>query len=185
MFQLRRIVSLVVCTWLVTLSHPFVDACAQDTRSAASLKIIYLDDEPLEITMEKFKKLPRIKVEAKDKDGKLVTYAGVAMHRLLHETQTPLGESLRASALRCYLSVEAKDGYRVVFSLPEIDPAFTDRTILLADEKNSEPLDDRIGPYQIIVPDEKRHARWVRMVETIRILESKDSKASAPARSPP
>jgi Oxidoreductase molybdopterin binding domain len=133
------------------------------------------------MTTEEIRKLPRTKVEAKDKDGKPVTYTGVALHHLLNETQTPLGESLRAGGLRCYLSVEARDGYRVLFSLPEIDPAFTDRTIILADELNSKPLDDRNGPYQIIVPDEKRHARWVRMVETIRILESKvPSDANAP-----
>jgi hypothetical protein len=161
---------------------------AQDAAAAVpALQVIYLDDEPLKITTEEFRKLPRTKVEAKDKDGKPVAYTGVALHHLLNETQTPLAESLRAGALLCYLSVEAKDGYRVLFSLPEIDPAFTDRTILLADELNSKPLDERNGPYQIIVPDEKRHARWVRMVETIRILESKvPSDASVlPARQLP
>jgi hypothetical protein len=140
-----------------------------------------LDEPPLKFTNEEFKKLPRTKVETKDKDGKLVRYAGVALHHLLHETPTPLGESLRAGALRCYLSVEAKDGYRVIFSLPEIDPAFTDRVILLADERDSQPLDAKSGPYQIIVPDEKRHARWVRMVETIRILESKSPSSANPS----
>ena len=56
-----------------------------------------------------------------------------------------------------YLVVEAADGYRVVFALPELDPGYTDRTILLADRRDGKPLSDREGPLQVIVPGEKKH----------------------------
>jgi hypothetical protein len=47
---------------------------------------------------------------------------------------------------------------------PELAPSFTDRTILLADRRDGKPLSDREGPLQVIVPGEKKHARWVRQV---------------------
>ncbi len=182
--KLNSLTIFAVCTVSIALSGPMRVSLAQDALSLTRLQLVYLDQAPLEITNEEFKTFPRTKVETKDRDGKTITYSGVAVHHLLDRTETPLGESLRAGALQCYVSVEAKDGYRVVFALPELDSEFTDRIILLANEQNGQPLDARNGPYQIIVPDEKRHARWVRMVEKIRILESKISPdvSSKPTR---
>ncbi|MFO1003408.1 MAG: hypothetical protein U0936_24000 [Planctomycetaceae bacterium] len=71
------------------------------------------------------------------------------------------------------MAVRAKDEYRVVFSLCEFDPVFTDRMILLADEQDGKPLNEENGPFQIIVPGEKRRARWVRQVNRIRVMESR------------
>lgn len=68
-----------------------------------------------------------------------------------------------------YLVVEASDGYRAVFAMPELDPAFSDRVILLADRRDGRPLPDQAGPLQVIVPGEKKHARWVRQVIRLRI----------------
>ena len=65
--------------------------------------------------------------------------------------------------------IEAVDGYRVVFSLAELDPALTDRIILVADSKDGQPLPSREGPFRIIVPGEKIPARWVRQVKTVTV----------------
>ena len=67
------------------------------------------------------------------------------------------------------LVVGAADGYRVVFTLPEIDPAFNDRLILLADRRDQQLLSSEEGPLRLIVPGEKRQARWVRQVTTVTI----------------
>jgi hypothetical protein len=79
------------------------------------------------------------------------------------------GERMRGKALANYLVVEASDGYRAVFALPELDPGFTDRIILLADQKDKKPLDEKHGPLQVIVPGEKKHARWVRQVIALKV----------------
>ena len=68
-----------------------------------------------------------------------------------------------------YLVVEAADGYRAVFALSELDPAFTDRVVLLADRRDGQPLSMRDGPLQVVVPGEKKHARWVRQVIRLRV----------------
>jgi hypothetical protein len=68
------------------------------------------------------------------------------------------------------LLVEAADGYRVVIAVPELDPAFTDKQIALVFLKDGKPLDDQEGSYRILIPSEKRMARWVRQVKAVRIV---------------
>ena len=65
--------------------------------------------------------------------------------------------------------VEASDGYRAAFSLAELDPELTDRVILLADTKDGQPLPPREGTFRIIVPGEKRPARWVCQVRAVTV----------------
>jgi hypothetical protein len=52
-------------------------------------------------------------------------------------------------------------GIVFVIALPEIDPAFTDKQIVLAFLKNGKQPDAREGPYRIVISDEKRMVRWV------------------------
>jgi hypothetical protein len=42
--------------------------------------------------------------------------------------------------------------------------------VVLAFLKDGKPLDAKEGPYRIVVPDEKRLARWVRQVTTLKIV---------------
>jgi hypothetical protein len=65
--------------------------------------------------------------------------------------------------------IEAADGYRAAFALAELDPELTDRIILLADTKNGQPLPPSEGSFRIIVPGEKRPARWVRQVRAVTV----------------
>jgi hypothetical protein len=111
--------------------------------------------------------LPRTNVATSASD----TFAGVSLIALLEKTGISLGGALRGKRLASYLLVEAADGYRVVFALPEIDPAFTDKQIVLAYLKNGKPLDEKEGPYRIVIPDEKKMARWIRQVTTLKIVD--------------
>jgi hypothetical protein len=100
-----------------------------------------------------------------------VTFVGVSVKALLEKAGVGFGEALRVKRLASCLLVEAADGYRVVIALPELDPAFSDRQIVLAFLRNGKPLDEKEGPYRIVIPDEKRMARWVRQVTTLRIVD--------------
>jgi hypothetical protein len=44
----------------------------------------------------------------------------------------------------CILA-EAKDGYKVVFALPELDPEFSDNEVLLVDAPMANPYPQRRG----------------------------------------
>ena len=103
--------------------------------------------------------------------GAPVTFVGVSVKALLKKAGVGFGESLRGKRLASCLLVEGADGYRVVIALPELDPAFTDRQVVLAFLRNGKLLDEKEGPYRIVIPDEKRMARWVRQVTTLRIVD--------------
>jgi hypothetical protein len=40
---------------------------------------------------------------------------------------------------------------------------------LLADRRDDKPLSGQAGPLQVIVPGEKKHARWVRQAIRIKV----------------
>ena len=109
-------------------------------------------------------KLPHVSVRAKDEKSKESVWEGTPLHEVLTVAGVNFGEAIRGAALANYLLVEAADGYRVVFALPEVDPAFSDLIFLLADRRYGQPLGENEGKLRIEVPHEKRHARWVRRV---------------------
>jgi hypothetical protein len=113
--------------------------------------------------------LPHRKVSTSASDSP-ITFEGFALGTVLEKAGIGLGESLRGKRLASCLLIEAADGYRAVIALPEIDPAFTDKQIVLAFLRNGKPLDEKEGPYRIVIPDEKRMARWVRQVTTLKIV---------------
>jgi hypothetical protein len=114
--------------------------------------------------------LPHIKVVA-SVSGTSTTFEGVALEAVLEKAGVEFGQTLKGKRLASCLLVEAADGYRVVIALPKLDPAFTDKQIVLAFLKDGKPLDDKEGPYRIVIPDEKRMARWVRQVTALKIVD--------------
>jgi hypothetical protein len=99
------------------------------------------------------------------------TYEGVTLKSVLEKAGIGFGESLKGKRLASCLVIQAADGYRVVIALPELDPAFTDKRFLLAFLRNGKPLDEKEGPYRVVIPDEKRMARWVRQVTALKIVD--------------
>jgi hypothetical protein len=115
--------------------------------------------------------LPRETVDA-DSHGHALTCEGVALVALLrHAGAMPMTE-LRGTQLARVVEADARDGYRVVFSLAELDPATAGRRVFVVDRCNGKPLDDSLGPLRLLVPDDLRPARWVRQLESITISDS-------------
>lgn len=112
-------------------------------------------------------KLPHRSVQAKDHDGSESKFEGVALIDVLRLAGVKFGDGLRGKSLALYLVVEAADGYRAVFALPELDPAYTDGVVLLVDRRDGKKLSDKEGPLRIVIPGEKRQARWVRQVHSL------------------
>lgn len=126
--------------------------------------------KPLSLDAEGFARLPRQTVRTAGHDGKEAVFEGVALHDVLRVAGLSLtADELRGPALEYYLVVEAADGYRAVFALPELSPAFTDRVVLLADRRDGKPLEGNEGHLRMIVPGEKRHGRWVRQVVRLKV----------------
>jgi hypothetical protein len=127
------------------------------------------DGKPVAFALAEIEALPHIKVTAGTADGS-ATFEGVALRAVLEKAGVGFGETLKGKRMASCLLVKASDGYRVVIALPEIDPAFSDKQVILAFLKDGKPLDEKEGPYRIVIPDEKRMARWVRQVTTLEIV---------------
>jgi hypothetical protein len=149
---------------------PAAGARARTGGLARSLKVANEKGKETTLSAEALAKLPRQTAKVKDRQGKPVTYEGVPLTAALRSAEVTLGKDLRGPLLANCLLVEAADGYRVVFALPEVDPGMTDKVVLLADRKDGKPLAAGEGPYRLVVPDEKRPARWVKQVVRIRVV---------------
>ena len=84
----------------------------------------------------------------------------------------PQGEQLRGPAMATYVVAVAEDGYRVVFSLAELDSGIFESEVLVADTMDGAPLPDQLGPFRLVAPHEKRPARWVRMLKSITVVRA-------------
>ena len=115
--------------------------------------------------------LPHVTVKASDHASAPVSFEGVTLKSVLEKAGVTFGESMKGKRLSNCLLVEAADGYRVAIALPELDPAFTDKAIVLALLRDGKPLDEKEGPYRIVIPDEKRMARWIKQVTLLKIVD--------------
>jgi hypothetical protein len=122
---------------------------------------------PVALPLAQFRALPHVSVTVHnghvDKDE---TYSGVALSTLLAMINAPIGKELHGEALATYLVAMGTDGYSVVLSLAEADASFHDGQILVADTRDGQPL-GKNGPFQLIVTEDKRPARWVHNLESI------------------
>ena len=159
MYTRRLCLSLLVVTAL---------ACAQDGN--LSVQVTGAVKQPLSLTADELAKMPRASVKTTS-DGIETTYEGVWVHEALKRAGVPQGPALRGKALAGYVLAQAQDGYQVVFSLAELDPAFIDNQILLADSANGKPLFGAQGRFRLVVPKDKPGARSVRMLTTLEVVQ--------------
>lgn len=125
---------------------------------------------PITLTKTMFADMKQVVVMAKAHDEKVHRYSGVTIADLLTKAGILLGDSAKRKTVNSYIIVTAADNYKAIYALPEIDPLFANRTLILADRADKKPLPAEDGPFQIIVPGEKKHARWIRQVTSIQVV---------------
>jgi len=161
-------------------SSPCGAARAQETPSAADAakldqaRLIVNGDveKPLSLSLKDLSALPRqiLKV-TNEHDKKVQTYQGVPLAELLKRAGVPQGGALQGPALAMFVRAEGADGYAVIFGLAELDSSVQDSGVLVADTLDGEPLTGNLGPLRLIVPHDKRPARWVRMLRSITVVK--------------
>ncbi|CAG5003197.1 hypothetical protein DYBT9275_03093 [Dyadobacter sp. CECT 9275] len=128
----------------------------------------------LNLTVQDLAGYSQVTQKVKDRDGKEHDFKGVALIQLLQKAGVTTGSKLRGENLTKYLLISAADGYEVLYALAEADPEFTDEGILLATEKDGKPLPNGEGPFRIIAPHDKKPARWIREVRSIKVVFAKN-----------
>jgi hypothetical protein len=140
-------------------------------RSQATVTVELVGGKTLVLSAVEIAKLPQKSFTASD-HGKAAAFEGVLLTDVLAKVDLPNGENFRKTAASYFVVVEARDGYRAVFAWAELDPSFTDRPVYLVTKRYGKSLSEKDGPFETIVPGEKRNSRWVQGVTALRIRKA-------------
>lgn len=140
-------------------------AAAQPPSPALILK--GLDGHTVQLSGADFQN--SVHVQATDHDGKQHDFEGISVRALLSKLGVPTGGALRGKELTDVLVAEASDGYRVIFSIAELDPDFGNTQVFVVTRMDGQPLNAHDGPLRLVVPGDKHRSRWARMVASLTV----------------
>jgi hypothetical protein len=183
MGSMKRIPSLIVGLLTVVLG-----ASAQRQVDPSIIVAGIIEAKRITVTAADIGKLPKQTVKVKTTTG-VAAFEGVALRDVLALTGVLFGQKLHGARLMVFVVVEGAppplgtqfnqengDTYRALFSLPELDPTFSDGPpAILAITQDGKPLNREDGPYRLVVPEDKRQSRWVKDVKMIWVLHADHS----------
>jgi hypothetical protein len=116
---------------------------------------------PITLSAADFSALPHVMLTAHNSHTNAdETYSGVPLATLLAKVNAPMGSEFKGATMTTYVVATGSDNYSVVLSLAEVDPSFHGGQVIVADARDGQPLATS-GPFELIVSDDKRPARWV------------------------
>ena len=154
--------------WLVSGMLLAALSAAQETP--ASLQVTGAVKQPLTLSADDLSRMPRASVQAKSNAAE-ITYQGVWISDILTKAGVPAGKELRGKALASYVLAQAQDGYQVVFSLGELDPAIADSRVLIADTADGKALSGAQGRFRLVPSNDKSGVRSVRMLTKLEVVQ--------------
>lgn len=122
------------------------------------------------VPLERMRTLPMRKATIKGHDGEASTYRGAWLKEGLKLDCASFSSMDKKTMVRSAVRVGAADGYSALIALTETDSSFRERPVMLAWIKNGKPMETHDGPFQLIVPDDMRHARDVRQVTSLEVI---------------
>ena len=114
--------------------------------------------------------MPQVSALVIQENGSKSKFTGVLLRSLLEKAGAPIGRALRGKAMASYVLAKARDGYEVMFTLPELDPSFGNERVLVVYKQDGKPLFGYEGPFKILCPDDKAGARSIRMLTSLEIV---------------
>ena len=124
--------------------------------------------KPLALTVADIAAMPHFKVE-QTLHGKAISCEGPWLTDVLAAAGVPASETVRGPGLTMLVVAEASDGYRVAFTVGELDHLLGNAAVIVADRCGGAALPAADGPVRLIAAGDKRGARSVRQLETLTI----------------
>jgi hypothetical protein len=154
---------------LVLLGAVLSGQQVRDSEADSAQGSLFLKNDQISVSFNPrdFRALPHISLAVHNSHSDTnETYSGVPLATLLGKINAPIGNQLRGKAMTSFVVASGSDGYVVVLSLAEVDPEFHENQVIVADSRDGQPL-GKNGPFQLIVPGDKRPARWVHNLVSI------------------
>jgi DMSO/TMAO reductase YedYZ molybdopterin-dependent catalytic subunit len=155
---------------LASLAFVTQAADAPATATPAGIQLITAGKPAISLDAKTLAAMPHEEVTASAHDEPASQWRGVKLEDVLAKAGVSLDKPLRGRALASFVRVTASDQYQVVFALSDLDPTLGHTQVLLVDTRDGKPL-DKDGPYRLLVPGDKRPARWVRSVVSIEVVD--------------
>jgi hypothetical protein len=147
---------------LLSITGMQTASVARAQASPERLELSGPDGKHITISAGELQSMPRQTIQVHNAHtGATETYQGAQLSLLLARLDAPLGQKLRGTAVTKYVVAEGADKSRAVYSLAEIDPAFHNGMVIVADRENGQPI-TRDGPFKLVNTEDKRPGRWVR-----------------------
>jgi hypothetical protein len=145
---------------------------AQTTPASAAVRVLVDGKSPLTLDRNALAAMPRTSLDtAAIHHEPAAHWQGVSLEEILQRAGAPHGEQLRGHGMTTVVRIIASDNYQVVFSLGELDPMLGNEQVILADTQDGHALTSH-GPFRLVVPGDKRPARWIHSVTTIEVTPS-------------
>jgi len=133
--------------------------------------VVNVQGAAVTLGMEALARLQPEVIHVESEAGTPVAYDCVALFDVLNAARGAPAKKRRGKAMMDRVIVHASDGYEILFSMAELDADFAGRKVDLCFGQNGANLPTEVGPFRLVVPDDKRHARWIRHVESINLIE--------------
>jgi hypothetical protein len=88
-------------------------------------------------------------------------YAGAAVSDILAAVGAPSEVRLHGPPLDQVVIVKGRDGFIAVLAIAETAMSFKGQPVILADEEDGKPLNDKEGPYRLVIGGEAKPPRSV------------------------
>ncbi len=96
-------------------------------------------------------------------------YAGAALSEILARVGAPSEVRLHGPALDQVVIVKGRDGFIAVLAIAETAIGFKGQPVILADTEDGQPLNDKEGPYRLVIGGEPKPPRSVWGVSEIEL----------------
>ena len=134
----------------IALPLCFGQGASAPTRNDVSTELRIAGEvaTPLTLSPNELKNMPRQTLKVVNPHEKREEiYEGVAVQELLRRAGVPQNEKLRGSAMAMFVVAEASDGYRVVYSLAELDSDFQDSGVIRTRARSQPDKPERKGEF--------------------------------------
>jgi hypothetical protein len=104
--------------------------------------------------------------------GQTHVFQGPLLIDVLARAGAPRGPALHGPELADAVVASARDGYRVVLGLGEVDPTVRPNRVILADRMDGAPLPATDGPFRLVIEGDlepKRAARMITEIDVVRV----------------
>ncbi len=144
------------------------------TRASTTLTLVDLDGTKIQMAPEDLRKLPQEMEEECICVGRsagfigIFDYSGVRLSEILDKAKAAKGAS-EYKQENAYVVFRGTDGYQVIASWTELTQTAEGKRVLIALDRNAEPLSLSEGKFRLVLPGDKYVGRSVKCLETIEI----------------